>query len=67
LEETRQFLRRSDGRRNRKKKKTYSVVRGLGLVLSFSVASGKSSQAYVVDKFQERKAMRDGSEIIEVL
>ncbi len=65
LEEKRQFLRRNDRRRDRKK--TYSVVRELGLVLSFSAASGKSSQASVVDELQEREAMRDWSETVEVL
>ncbi len=39
----------------------------LGLVLSFSAASGKSSQASAADELQEREAMRDWSETVEVL
>ncbi len=39
----------------------------LGLVLSFSAASGRSSQASVADELQEREAMRDWGETVEVL
>ncbi len=39
----------------------------LGLVLSFSAASGESSQASATDELQGREAMRDWSETVEVL
>jgi len=39
----------------------------LGLVLSFSAASSKSSQGSVADELQEREAMRNWSETVEVL
>jgi hypothetical protein len=60
-----QFLRKR--KEEEMKKKTYFVVRELGLVLSFSVASGKSSQASAADGLQEREAMKDWSETVEVL
>ncbi len=39
----------------------------LGLVLSFSAAFGKSSQASVADELREREVMRGLSETVEVL
>jgi hypothetical protein len=54
-------------RQKSREKKNILCSQGLGLVLSFSAASSKSSQASAADELQEREAMRDWSETVEVL